>query len=84
MSKSSDVPFVPDELAASARDCFQPRYATPLSQEDGREIACNLLGAFKVLREWHARHLANGGVLPPRTPPARPYTPKRRRTPATE
>jgi hypothetical protein len=84
MSKSSDVPFVSNELAASARDAFQPRYATPLTQEDGREIASNLLGAFGILREWHAKHVANGGVFPPRTPPARPYTPKRRRSPATE
>jgi hypothetical protein len=84
MSKSFDLPFVPSELAASARDAFQPRYATPLTQEDGREIASNLLGVFRILREWQAKHAANGGVFPTRTPPARPYTPKRRRTPATE
>ena len=46
------LPQVPDALAKSARQRFQHRYAEPLSDEDGREIATNLLGVFGLLKEW--------------------------------
>lgn len=36
-------------------EVFQPRAATPLSREDGREMLSNVTGFFKVLSEWAAR-----------------------------
>jgi hypothetical protein len=53
-----------DEQGASGRDAdqvrtalrlWQPRASRPLSEEDAREIAENLLGFFRVLAEWDSK-----------------------------
>lgn len=71
------VPCVQTELAESARKHFQRRYAEPLNDDDGLEIATNLLGAFGILREWRDRRAAEGPALTP-TPPR--LAPKRARS----
>lgn len=53
--KPPPIPHVSPALAARARDHFQHLYSEPLTEEDGREIATNVLGAFAVLREWAER-----------------------------
>ncbi len=52
------LPFVTPALARSARDHFQRFYAEPQTEEDGREMATNVLGAFSVLNEWRQRRAA--------------------------
>ena len=49
------IPHVSPELARSARDFFQHLYARPLSDDDGLDMATNVLGAFGVLREMQQR-----------------------------
>ena len=53
-----------DEQGVSGRDAdqvraalrlWQPRASRPLSGEDAREIAENLLGFFRVLAEWDSK-----------------------------
>ena len=53
-----------DEQGVSGRDAdqvrtalrlWQPRVSRPLSEEDAREIAENLLGFFRVLAEWDSK-----------------------------
>ncbi len=53
-----------DEQGVSGRDVdqvrtalrlWQPRASRPLSEEDAREIAENLLGVFRVLAEWDSK-----------------------------
>jgi hypothetical protein len=64
------VPHVSPALARSARDHFQHLYAQPQSEEDGREMATNVLGAFAVLAGWRekkraqAAEAANSGTPP--------------------
>lgn len=55
MSRSINFPQVTPELARSAREHFQYLYADPLTEEDGREIAVNVLGVFRTLQEWKQR-----------------------------
>lgn len=69
------VPHVTPELARSARDHFQQLYAEPQSDEDGREMATNVLGLFGLLLELRARKAA---TPPPPTPPALASGPRRR------
>lgn len=52
MPSASRHPHVTPALANSARERFQGRYDRALTDEDGREIATNLLGMIGVLREW--------------------------------
>lgn len=79
----SDVPHVSRELAQSARDHYQHLYADPLTEEDGREIATNLIGAFKVLQEWQERAAR---TEPPAavTEPPRDATTKRKKVSKAE
>jgi len=79
---ASPLPNVTPELAARAREHFQPLYAEPLSDDDGREIATNLLGAFGVLNEWRLRRAAQGASNPTPAPSARPT--RRRQSPSTQ
>lgn len=67
---TSLIPHVSPELARSAREHFQPRYKQRLTEDDGREIATNLIGAFAVLKEWRDRRIALG-LWPPPPVPAR-------------
>ncbi len=69
------IPHVTPEMARSARDHFQHLYDRPLSEEDGREMAVNVLGAFGVLLDWRARP-----VVPPeqQAPASKIRGPKRR------
>jgi hypothetical protein len=55
---AQQVPHIQPALARSAREHFQPRYAQPLSDEDGREIATNLIGVFAILKEWRDKRAA--------------------------
>ncbi len=70
------IPNVSPALAQSARDHFQPYYAEPLTEDDGREIAINTLGPFALFREWRERREAQGPPPPP--PPTPTFKPKRR------
>lgn len=45
MPSPTAIPHVDAALAKSARERFQQRYAEPLTDEDGREIATTLLGS---------------------------------------
>jgi hypothetical protein len=47
----SDLDESRDYIEAT-RDFWQARTDRPLSREDAREMAHNLLGFFEVLREW--------------------------------
>lgn len=56
-----------DEQGVSGRDVdqvrtalrlWQPRASRPLSEEDAREIAENLLGFFRVLAEWDSKEIS--------------------------
>lgn len=49
------VPHISPETARSAQEHFQPYYDHPLTEEDGREIAANLVGFFEILAEWKRR-----------------------------
>lgn len=49
------IPHVSPQLARSARDFFQHLYARPLTDDDGLDMATNVLGAFGVLREMQQR-----------------------------
>ncbi len=42
------------KLAVRTLAVWQPRAKCELSDEDAREIAENLVGFFRVLREWNA------------------------------
>lgn len=72
-----NVPHVSPALARSARDHFQPLYATPLTEEDGREIATNVLGVFAILKEWRDKRDAAAAAPPVPAPPSKA---KRRRS----
>ncbi len=76
---SSRPRSVPIEVARSARAHFQPYYSEPLSDEDGREIAANLLGMISLLKQWKERRDAG---LPP-TPAFPTRTPSGRRRSST-
>lgn len=52
------LPFVTPALARSARDHFQPFYTERQTEDDGREMATNVLGAFGVLNDWRQRRAA--------------------------
>ena len=71
------LPFVTPELARSARDHFQRLYAEPQTEEDGREMATNVLGAFGVLNEWRQRRAARLAAAATATsgPPLAPDSP---------
>ncbi len=71
------VPYVTPSLARSARDHFQRFYAEPQTLEDGREMATNVLGFFRVLDRLRRERVAAGGSLP-NPPPIPPFKPKRR------
>lgn len=83
------IPRVSPELARSAREHFQPLYVQRLSDDDGLDIATNVLGAFGVLREMKrnrdaerlAAAVAGASVAPPSEPgpPAAAVIPTRRR-----
>lgn len=62
------VPHVTPELARSARDHFQQLYAEPQTDEDGREMATNVVGLFGLLLELHARKAATPSPPPPSLP----------------
>lgn len=79
--KPPDIPHVSPELARNAREFFQHLYPRPLSEDDGREMAVNVLGAFGVLKEWKAEADARAEAgLPPLVPPPAPKVrgPKRK------
>lgn len=42
------------QLIARTKELWQPRTAHNLSDEEAREIAENVTGFFKLLREWEA------------------------------
>lgn len=72
------LPFVTPALARSARDHFQRFYAEPQTEEDGREMATNVLGAFSVLNEWRqlrAARLAAAAAPPGPSPALAPPSP---------
>src|SRR5688500_12104895 len=73
------TPRVTPALAKSAREHFQERYPRALNDDDGREIATNLLGLFQVLQDWTQRAAT---VETPTTPLA-PASPVRRRATRT-
>jgi len=52
MPSAPSIPQVSDALATSTRERFQPRYAESLTDDDGRQIATNLLGMFGLLKRW--------------------------------
>ena len=79
---ASPLPHVTPALATRAREHFQQLYAEPLSDDDGREIATNLLGAFGVLNEWRLRRIAQGPANPSPAPGLRPT--RRRPSPSTQ
>lgn len=80
MSSPRAIPHVEAALAKSARERFQHRYAEPLTDEDGREIATNLLGMFALLRKWRDRR---DGIAAPSGNTA-PAPRGRRSTPSAE
>jgi len=43
------------QLIARTRETWQPRATCPLSDEDAREIAENVMGFFRLLLEWEVR-----------------------------
>lgn len=59
-SRLAPLPHSPDreEVVDRALEIFQPRTDRVLTREDGREIARNLTGFFRVLWEWRQRELA--------------------------
>lgn len=77
------IPHVSPELARSARDFFQPLYSRRLTDDDGLDMATNVLGAFGVLREMKrnrdAERLAAASLPEPVPPP--PVAVRTRRRP---
>jgi hypothetical protein len=49
-----------DERLARTLELWSRRSARPLTEEDGREIAENMSGFFRVLLEWKAKKRAPG------------------------
>lgn len=80
MPSAPAIPHVDAALAMSTRERFQPRYAQALTDEDGREIATNLLGMFALLRRWRAQRESITALSA--TPAHAPR--KRRTTPSAE
>jgi hypothetical protein len=76
------LPFVTPELARSARDHFQRFYAEPQTDEDGREMATNVLGAFAVWNDWRVRRAAKGPSTPLPVPGTR--STRGRHSPSTQ
>ena len=72
---TSAIPHVSPALARSARDHFQPLYAEPLTDDDGLDMATNVVGAFSLFKEWRDRRAAEGPASPIPIPS---FKPKRR------
>jgi len=49
-----------DERLARTLELWSRRSTRPLTEEDGREIAENMTGFFRVLLEWKAKKQAPG------------------------
>ncbi len=76
------IPHVSPELARSARDFFQHLYVKPLTDDDGLDMATNVLGAFTVLREMAQRRDAQrhaAASAPAPVPPSPAVVTTRRR-----
>ncbi|MDB5098873.1 MAG: hypothetical protein JWM80_3294 [Cyanobacteria bacterium RYN_339] len=44
------------------RDIWQPASARPLTREDSREIASNVVGFFELLAKWEEQDRLLGGT----------------------
>jgi len=65
MTRSANRPRSRELAIDDALQLFQPRSATPLTREDGREIYENLTGFFRTLRAIDQRRTAarSGGQV---------------------
>lgn len=81
-----NVPFVTPTLARSARDDFQQLYDEQLSDDDGQEIATNVLGVHGLLSKWRqvrddaraAARFASRAASAPSPAAKEPRAPQRR------
>lgn len=73
------IPHVSPALARSAREHLQCLYAEPQTDDDGLEMATNLLGAYGVWRDWKRRRdeqsASPAPVIPSRKPKRRDSSP---------
>ena len=49
-----------NDLIDYTLEVFQPRTSRTLTREDGRQIAENLTGFFRVLQDWDKKQKAGG------------------------
>ncbi len=77
------IPRVSPELARSARDFFQPFYKVPQTDDDGLEMATNVLGAFGLFAKWETQRQAQQPAPAPSVPAVAPPRLRRSTVPAT-